>query len=435
MNKHKTLLKLICISFCFCLLSNSSVQAQVATFDSLSLELTVSDQIVCIPSDTPSYDPIWAQAGITDVSSEKDDLSDMGGQAIFYDPDTDTLVRLLSKTSSESQDIFNLNIHTEEERQNFYDTMMVNNDESTTITVEEYPQSELPFFRMSIQVDNNGSHQEIIYGTIVNGTMIYFDWYTEEKNATIDESLLQSLVAGTHFTKQYTQEEYHAIKQQGLVRIALYVFGILAVIIVLVIISNRKKKANALLRKKRTDALYQYYTNKKEKEALGKKPKLLFENQTTYSEQVIRQFCNYTYYQKKLFTWVITTILCIFSLVFLYKMLGLSLQLLMIAAIIIGIFVYQYFRVDKLCTNLWKPYASSKNKVADFHFYEDHFTMTGIQAFTEYPYLQLTSVDEHRGYIYLYFGTERAVYLSKDGFTTNADEFVAFIKEYLKSTN
>lgn len=431
MNKHK-ILKLIVLSFCFCLFFSSTAQAEVTAIGSLYLELNLPDQVIYLSSDTSSNDPLWKQAGITDVSSEKDELSKVGGKAILYDPDTDTLVRLLSKASSESKELFNLNQCSKEERQDFYARLMKSDDESATITVDEYPQSEIPFFRMYLHIDLNGSHQEIIYGTIVNGTMIYFDYYTEGQNDTIDETFLQSLVAGTHFTKQYTKEEYRDIQKQGIINLALLLLAVVAVIIVLVYISKLRKNKKALNTKKQKDALYQYYATKKEKETLGIKPKLLFENHTTYSEEVIQQFCFYTFYQKRLYTWIITAIIIIFSVGTIYTISGVTLQLLIIVALIIGIFVFQYFKYEKQCTYLWKPYATSKSKVADFKFYEDHFTMTGIQSYTEYPYLQITSINEHKGFIYLYISTDRGFYLSKNGFTTSPDEFLTFLKGYLK---
>ena len=433
MNKIKIFGKFLLICLCFSLFSTSNVQAQVTTIEDLNLEVTIPDDVIYLTPDTLSGDPLWAEAGITDVSSEKEDLSDMGGKALFYDSETDTLVRLLSKISSDSQEIFNLSQRTEEERQEFYDSMTADSDESTTFTIEEYPQSEIPFFRLSIHMNDSNLKQELIYGTIVNGSMIYFDVYSDQQDATIDESLLQSLVAGTHFTKQYTQEEYDALRQQSIIRVILSLLIVVAIIVILVVINKKKNQKKTLLKKKKSDALHRYYVNKKEQEALGIQQKQLFENHTTYSEQVIRQFCNYTYYLKKLPVWVITGILYLLLLGLLYLQTGLSMQLLILIIIMIATLAFQYFRVDKLIHVLWKPYADRASKVAEFHFYEDHFTMTGIQYLTDYPYFQITSISKHDNFIYLYFGTERAVYLAKDGFNTSSDEFLAFIKGYLKS--
>lgn len=433
MNKIKIMGKFLLVCMIFSLFSTSSVQAQVTTFHNLNLELTIPDQVICLTPETLSGDPLWAEAGITNVSAEKKELSDMGGLALFYDPDTDTLVRLLNKTSSDSKEIFNLNQRTEEERQEFYDSMTSNSDESATFIIEEYPQSEIPFFRLSIHMNDSSSNQELIYGTIVNGTMIYFDVYSDQKNANIDESLLKSLVAGSHFTKQYTQEEFETLRNQSIMRVSFYFLIVVAIFVILVVSNKKKKKKKVLLKKKISDALHQYYVDKKEKEALGIQQRLLFENHTTYSEQVIRQFCNYTHYIKKLPVWLLTGILYLLLIGLLYLQSGVSMQLLILIILMIAILSYQYYRVDQLIHSLWKPFKDRPSKVADFHFYEDHFTMTGIQYLTDYPYFQITSISEHDNYIYLYFGTERAVYLAKDGFSTSSDEFLSFVKEYLKS--
>lgn len=417
-------------------LSGSVVQAQVATFDSLHLDLTYPDGTTCLTPSTNSQDPAWAAAGITDVSKEKKEFSKMGGQAYFYDSNTNTLVRLLVKTSSQSQDIFNLSLLTEDERHEFLNTMTSSSDENAKFEIEDYMQGELPFFRLSIQVTGTSSQQEIIYGTIVNGSMIYYDVYTEQGNTTIDESLQQSLVSGTHFTKIYTKEEYDALRQKSFIRLVVTFVSIILVIVILVIVSKKNQKKKAIDKKKKADMLYNYYAAKKEKENADIKQKLLFENRTTYSQNVIKQFCYYTSFLKKLPIWAVTAVLYLMLLVFLYNTSGLSLQLLIVVAAMIAVICYQCYKVDKFCNYLWKPYSDSANKEADIRFYEDHFTVSGVQYVSEYPYLQITSISRHKEFIYLYLGTDQAIYLSKDGFTSGtAEDCIACIKGYLVKSN
>lgn len=423
------------IAIILCLLPCTVVNADVTTFSSHNLEVTTPDGVICLTPDTPSYDPLWQEACITDVSDEKDDLDNMGGIAIFYDTASQTTVRLLCKTSTQSKNLFNFNLLTEEEKESFYSTLTEVNDETTTATIEEYPQSEVPFFRYLIQMEDTTSQQELIYGTIVNGSMFYFDIYSQQIKEPLDESLIQALVTGTHFTKQYTKEEYDELTRESIIRLVLYLVLAIVVIVVLVVFSKKRNKAKEAQKKQKAQAVYQYYSKKKEREAQGIKQELLYENHTTYTQDIIRQFCSFTTYTKKLYVWVILSVLYLLLLASTFLLTGLSLQFLIVTVAMIIILCLQHFRVDKLCDSLWKPYQSSPTKVADFHFYEDNFTITGIQYYTEYPYLQITEVVEHKDYIYLYLGTEKAVYLAKDGFTSDSKEFVTFLRNYLKSTD
>lgn len=435
MNKIKLWTKCLLLCLICCLLSTNVANAKVTSFSRLYLELSLPDDVICLTSKVAKTDPLWAEAGILNPSDKLDELDDMGGTAILYDPQTKTSAMLINKTSKESQNIFNLRDATQEQRQSFYDTLTSGGTEYTTATISDYSQGEIPFFRLVIELSGDTFQREIIYGTIFNGTMIYFDIYDSSatKDTNTDETFIQSLVAGTQFTKEYTKEEYDKLTKQGLIRVVA-IFVVLIAIFVGLVFLNRKHKAKKANQKKQfAQALFHYYEDKKNKEENGIKQKLLFTNRTTYSAQVIRDFSFYNVYWRKLPQLIITVALYAILLIFIFINSGLTVFFILVAVLFLAILYFQYYRVEKTSDNSWKTYAKSSNKVAEFHFYEDYFTLSGIQYLTEFPYLQITDVRCHNGFIYLYTGNDRGIFLSIDGFEENAQDFLNFLKNYLAS--
>lgn len=433
MNKIKLWTKCLLLCLICCLLSTNVANAKEISFSGLYLELSLPDDVICLTSKVAKTDPIWQEAGILDVSKKLDELKKMGGSAILYDPQTKTSAMLVNKTSKESQKIFNLRDASDEQRQNFYDTLTSGGNETTTATISDYANGEIPFFRLVIELSGDTFQREIIYGTIFNGTMIYFDVYDSSatKYTETDETFVQSLVEGIQFTKEYTKEEYDKLTRQGLTRVAILLVVLIALFVGLVFL-NRKRKANKANQKKQfAQALFHYYEDKKNKEENGTKQKLLFTNHTTYSPQVVRDFCFYNVYWRKLPQLITTITLYALLLIYIFINSGLTILFILVTILFIGLLYFQYYRVEKMSDNSWKTYAKSNNKVAEFHFYEDYFTLSGIQYLTEFPYLQITDVRCHNGFIYLYTGNDRGIFISVDGFEEDAQEFLNFLRNYL----
>ncbi len=406
------------------------VQAKVQDFPDLYIELNVPEDTIILTKDTPDTDEQWKMAGITDPKGEKATFSDMGVQAILFDPGTKTTVNLLQKQSSETNDIFNLSLLSEEKLTAFLNDLAGSSDENAKASIEKYPQQEATFFRYSIEMTQNGdSLTELIYGTIVNGYSISFDIFNKNSSEPLDESFLKKLVAGTHFTALLDKAEVEKQVKTSTLRLIVGLIILIAMIVVCILISQNRSKKQKAVKESRTQALSRFYADQKLKAEQNIKDTQLFVNQTKYSEEVIKNFCYYNEFIKKLNLWIAMGVLFLVVLVLLFNSASAIISGT-IALILLFIFIYyQGIRIEKLVNRMMKVYNKNKSMEAVFTFYENYFTLSGIQFISKYPYTQITEIKEYKNFIYIYLGPEKALYLKKNGFEQGADNFMEFIKQ------
>jgi hypothetical protein len=111
-----------------------------------------------------------------------------------------------------------------------------------------------------------------------------------------------------------------------------------------------------------------------------------------------------------------------------------SIYVCFIAVGVVAVFIYQYYsQTDKAITREIKAYKSNKSSEAVFTFYDDYYTLSGIQSSSKYPYIQVTEIKEYKEYVYIYLGSEKAHYLNKDGFEHGITEFNSFMKDRITS--
>ncbi|SHL11017.1 YcxB-like protein [Anaerocolumna jejuensis DSM 15929] len=425
---------LIAIVFTLAVIPSSQVQAKVQDFSDVNIELTLPDDTIVLTKNTPDTDKGWVSAGIADIKSEKDNMSKMGVKAVFYDPKTKSLIRFLQKQSSQTSKIFNLSLLSEKEKTDFFNSLLATKDENTKTAIEEYPQKEAVFFRYSLEVNKDNSNMtELVYGTIVNGYTFSFDIYQSTKSAPIDETFMKTLVDGTHFTKFLDKAEVEKEVKNSIIR-ALVEFAVFIVLIVIwIIYRKRKNKKQKLLKDVKGAALSKFYAAKKEREEQNMKEEILFTNRTKYTEQIIKDFCYYNRFLKRIVTWAIMAVLSLVVLVLLSQskvgFLG-----CIIAIILIFIFVYyQGVSVEKVVERTVKSYDKSKGMEAVYTFYEDYFTISGIQYISAFPYLQITEMKQYKDLIYIYLGPDKAFYLKKDGFDKGSEDFIKFMDTAIKA--
>lgn len=413
---------------------NLSVQAKVQDFSDIYMELTIPDDAVMLTGDTPDTDEHWVTAGISDVKTEKETMSKMGVKALLYDPATKTLVRLLQKQSSQTSDIFNLSLLSEQERKDFLDSLVKTEDENTKASVEVVPHDEAIFFRYNIEITKDGTTMtELIYGTIVNGYTISYDIYQSTKTVPIDETFIKELVSGTHFTQFLDKAEVEKQVRNSIIRLVIEFAVVVLIIAAWIIFRNRKNKNKKVLKDQKADALTKFYTAKKQREELNLKEEVLFTNHTRYSEEVIKDFCYYNRFLKRIVTWITLALLFLLVLIVLFRS-STGILGCIIAIILMFAFVYyQGISVEKLVGRMMKAYDKSKGMDAVFTFYGDYFTLSGIQYISNYPYLQVTEIRQYKDFIYLYLGPEKAFYLKKDGFEEGPEAFLKFMEGIVKS--
>ncbi|MGF7145537.1 hypothetical protein HNQ56_003980 [Anaerotaenia torta] len=411
-----------------------SAQARVQDFSELYLELTLPEDALVLTPNTPNTDETWGKAGIFDVASEKKSMSSMGIKAIFFDPETKTLVRLLQKQSSQTDEIYNLSLISGQEREAFFQSLVETEDETTKATIETVPHEEAIFFRYHLQVtQSDTTATEVIYGTIVNGYTYSYDIYQSGSTAPIDETFIKELVDGTHFTLFLDKAEVEKQRKDAANRLIIQLAALILVIIVWSILVRMRNKKQKVLKSQRSDALARFYAAKRQREESNVKEEVLFTNRTKYSEDVVKDFYQYNHSTKKIKIWITVAIAFLLVLFLLYRS-SAGLLGCIIAIVLMFIFIYyQVINVEKLIARTMKSYDKTKGMVAVFTFYSDYFTLSGIQYISTYPYLQITEIKQHKDYIYLYLGPEKALYLKKDGFEGDPEACLKLMQEAIKT--
>lgn len=432
MKNQKLKLLLVIAAILLVIYPPAQVQAKVYPFYDMDMEITVPEDTIILTQDTPDTDELWSKAGITDPKAIKENMNNVGSQAVLYDPKTDTTINLLLKQSSESKKVFNLSLLSEAELKEFLDNLITIDDENTVITVEKYPQQEIPFFRVSIDATkDNASMKEIIYGTVVNGKTISYDLYSQNKTEPFDESFIKELVAGTHFTHFLDKEEERLHERSILILFIVQVAVFITLIIIWIFLRKNRRKKQEALKKRKLEALEQFYKNKKLKEEQHIEETKFYLNKTRYTEEIIKKFFFYNEIYRRKVRWIISAVIYAFVL---YSLIENFIYLLIAIVVLVGLIYFQNSQMEKLVKNTVKSFGSNMNKEVTAIFYEDYVSISGIQYNTTIPYVQITEVREYKDFIYLYLGYNKAYYLQKDSFEQGAQEFRKFINQrvYLK---
>jgi ABC-type multidrug transport system fused ATPase/permease subunit len=432
MKKNRFYYLFLLLTLTLILYPSTRAEAKVQSFSSLYMEVELREDTILLTSDTPNFDPQWEQIGITDPVAEKKTMKEMGVQAILYDPGSTSTVRLLSKHTSDSDKVFHLSLLTEEELTDYLDSIFTAPDENTTYAIEKYEHPEVPFYRLDLSLDKDGSHySEIIYGTIANGYSISYDIFAQNKTEPLDEQFVKELVAGTHFTKILDKAEVEQQERKAMISLAVISGIIVAVLVAIILLRRRVRRKQYFKKKEKTEALSQFFIAERTKEEQNIKDTPLFSNHTTYSEEMIKTFYLYDHVWKKIKFWIVTVVILLLLIASFYST-G-SIYVCIISVGVVGVFIYQYYsQTEKTIAREVKAYKSHKSSEAVFTFYENYYTLSGIQSSSKYPYLQVTEIKEYKNYVYIYLGAEKAHYLKKDGFEQGYEEFRSFMKDRIK---
>lgn len=434
MNNKLVRCLIIAVLFSLTLLPAGKAQAKVVELTDMYMELSMPDDTIVLTQDTPDTDEHWVLAGIADVKSEKETMKKMGVKVLLFNPESKSLVRLLQKQSTQTSDIFNLSLLSDEKKTEFFNGLLELNDENTKVTVDEISHPDAVYFRYNIEVMENGTTMnELIYGTIVNGYTISYHIFQNATTTSINETFIKELVDGTHFTTFQDKAEVDKEIRDSLIQLVVIIALFIAIIILWIILQRKHMKKQSLKQDGKADALTRFYTAMKKKEQENIRDEVRFINRTKYSEEVMKDFCYYNRFLKRIRRWIITALLFLVILFFLYTS-SYGILGVIIAAVLMLVFVYyQGIGVEKLVVRMMKMYDKTKGTEALFTFYDDYFTLSGIQYISTYPYLQITDVRQHKDFIYIYTGSEKAYYLKKDGFEGNTEAFLTFLENGIKN--
>ncbi|MDF2906926.1 MAG: hypothetical protein K0R34_2247 [Herbinix sp.] len=433
MNKNRLRYLFLLFASLLVLIPSTYAQAKIQSFQALNMEVSLPEDTIVLTSDTSNMDEAWMLAGITNATSEKKNMKEMGVKAILYDPTTKSTVRLLSKHSSDTDRIYHLSSLSEEELTSYLDSIFTSSDENTTYTIANYEHSEIPFYRLGLYLKKDGTdYSEVVYGTIANGYSISYDIFATNATEPLDESFIKELVASTHFTEFKDKAEVERQEQKAIIYLATVTGIILAFLVTLFLLRRRTKKKQNLAKKQKSEALSIFFTAQRQKEDQNIKDTPLFHNQTKYSDEVIKNFYLYDYVWRKLKLWIVTTLVLLLMFASFYST-G-SIYVCIIAVGVVAVFIYQYYsQAEKSISREIKAYKSNKSSEALYTFYEDYYTLSGIQSSSKYPYIQVTEIKEYKEYIYIYLGSEKAHYLNKNSFEHGLEEFKNFMSERMNT--
>ena len=427
-NTIKKLLLLIVISLL--ILPESLAYAKSIEFSDLNMEVKIPEETIILTKDTPTTDNTWDLIGIKDPAAEIKSMEEMGVQSIFFDPNSKTTVRLLSKETQESKNIFHLSSLADKELDDFLARLFQPQDETTVYNTKIYPQKETSFFRLYIETPvDDGHFKELVYGTIVNGTLISFHMYEYKGDKSIDDNYIQDLVDGINFTNYQNKEEYKKQQRLNTLYSMIPVTSLIIIVAIYLLISKWKRGKLAAFKERRATELSAFYKNKGNKDDISTNEKILFINKSQYSKDVFQSFFFYREVVGRIRKWIIFSVLYIAIFILMTLSETSSITYITVVLLIIAYIYFIGIRIEKLVEREMKFFNISKSTELTFSFYEEHFSISGDNKNFNYPYLQINKLVEYKNYLYIFVDIDKAVYLNKDGFKQNTDDFMRFIKQ------
>ena len=160
--------------------------------------------------------------------------------------------------------------------------------------------------------------------------------------------------------------------------------------------------------------------------------KLLFKNNTRYSEEVYKEFLSFhqNKYQFRytLYTFVIAMLLIMFLIV---QIKSYNYTFAIIFCVAITIFIlWRFFHPVKIVNDELNSEKIKKEKAFTFKFYDKSFEVSNMVEYSTMKYYKLKKVFETKKYFYLYIDKRHAFILDKNGFKKgDIATFSDFIKK------
>ncbi len=423
---------------------STAVNAKTMNYESEDMTFDIPDSAFVITKETPMYDEAWMKAGITNIKDKLKELDEKEITATFYDSETKASVNYMVKYNEDTIEVFDLLTKSDAELQEYMDYLKNStyesiisipnpefydveaSDRKISISVDKYEHKQTPFYRMKISIDDVGAEaREVIYGTFINGKSIYFDMY-KEGTVEIDETLARYIVDSINFSKIITAQEYDEMATSAKIRLTIILVIIVLIIVALILVFRRRKKAT----KNCSKEIAAYMREFREKKAQNKLDTTIkYTNETVYDEEVTGVFSLYHIWIKDIVKYSVGGLLIAASLIYLIS------EESYVYSIVIAVLTiaYAYLKsvgIEKLKKVLDTRFETKKKKTAVIRFYDEYFTVSGISSISEYCYKQITAAKLYKGYIFLYTGSEYAIYVSQEGFEEGKlEDFKKFIQE------
>lgn len=416
------------------------------TIEEMNITLELPDDLyVFEQSDFNILDPNpdLEKAGFTDPQEQLEMMQEYEIYLTAVSQDQMLSINVAKKDSTTTQSVYDLSQLTDEQFEEFLDTMRGEDD--TTDEIEAYEvqryddQPERPFFtiRMKMNSEQYGEKEELCYVTVVNGYSITVDGVAEGDMTQEQSDLLREIADSVHVTQIIEQE---TIEFNAATIFSLLFPLVLIVFLIALGVGMRIRRGHAMKeRRALADRMSEYRRAQKklEEEAAAEgrtpeEPETLFRNKTTYNEEVAHAFVQFHFLRRKLGVMIGYAVFALFMAASAFVLDSEWYMRLILFGVGVFLVVWMCLMPGKLYNNVMATFKKAKNKENEYTFRADDFRIAGVQSASVFPYFQVTRAYESGKYFYLYFGEEQAYYIAKDGFTVgDADGFRTFLKEKL----
>lgn len=414
--QFRRVLTVLCATLFLVAGAGSSVaEAATYTYVPQYVKINVPDDTLVMTQSTSRYDEVWAKAGITDVSGTLDDFKQMNVVASFCEPATKRTVNFIFKKTAQTTEKFSFADASDEEIISYmaplYEAAEADGIGVTT-TIHRDFNDKLPFFRIVLDATNTERPcTEIIYGTLVNGQLLQFDYYVKGSSAP-DDSFAEQIVRNIEFTTLLTIDEYNEEVRQARTTLILIAGTAIIVIGGLIALSvwTRKKREKRV--KTISTAMTEFRSRLRNGEIdTSVQPKYIIS--TGYDNDLMDEFGIFNAWFNIEYGFVLTVLLFTAILIFMVKAAHLLFALLM-AVMLIVLLCIRYSQSEKQKEALSRRYNVKEKPTAVFKFYDEYFTVSGLVTAGEYIYKQVTKVRSFRSSLYIFVGDSQAFIIRKE---------------------
>lgn len=392
------------------------------------LTIDVPDNYIRLDTSLKDADPRWEQAEIPDAKNAKEEYEARGVVAAYFVPDTHSYIYFIQKKSDEALRAFDISGYNDAELTE-YAGKLLPEMENTEIKIGAYSHPDMNMYRISVSETTEDGISEIIYGTIVNGMGIQFSMDDSRNKEGFKEELLLDFIEHVKLTTKMTREEYEARVRKTWITIGCFFGGGILLMVILYVISKqqqkrKKKKIEAVSKK-----LYDFRSRKKE----GKVDLsgIKYEVETEYDAKLIEAYSTYNFWFKNIKKDIVMALIYV-------GFVGYATYLGSTFVLIVGItvaFILLYHRFsgkEKFQDNMMKRYEIKKKKsvTAVYRFYDEFFTLSGIDSIAEFIYPQVFKLANYQGYLFLYVSDDNALVIDVEKIPEeDRSEFIKYIYE------
>lgn len=419
---------LLIVNFSASAFATAITEETVYIIDDIALEMVLPEGTYVFTDETSADDPMWAEAGIEDVDYVMDEFEDLYPHALITANDGETRIYIMSTETDATEGYYNLSYMDEEDlialatQYNF-------NDDVGFGTSSLYETDHIPFIELTMEITASDGvyYYEYDFYTIVNGYSVTFCQAGTEAITEDSIEYAKELIDNLTFYDTYLSTDGMTNEEIRAAYIAFFVIVILIIAIIIFFIHlSSKNKHNKEFGVKLAKNLSEFRKLREDNPPmLGD---VLFENTTEVSDDAIKAYAQFLCYIDKRIATIFMYLLWV-SAIIIMAVTGSQWWILAILVGAMGFTLYKHFTSGStLEKSLKKSYKKIRVRTATFRFYQNEFSISGIEPGNFHPYFQITDLKESTQYIYFFFGANNVYMLDKSNFTNGeVNDFKQFI--------